>query len=37
LLTGLAMFTALIAALTLLPELIIFFKPFGPETGEKPN
>jgi predicted RND superfamily exporter protein len=35
LLTGLAMFIALIAALTLLPELIIFFKPFGPEAEEK--
>ena len=31
LLTGLAMLTALVAALTLLPELIIYFKPFGPE------
>ena len=31
LLTGLAMLIALIAALTLLPQLIIFFKPFGPE------
>ena len=31
LLTGLAMFIALIAALTLLPALIIFIKPFGPE------
>jgi predicted RND superfamily exporter protein len=31
LLTGLAMVIALIAALTLLPQLIIFFKPFGPE------
>ena len=31
LLTGLAMFIALIAALTLLPQLIVFFKPFGPE------
>ncbi len=31
LLTGLAMFIALISALTLLPQLIVFFKPFGPE------
>jgi len=31
LLTGLAMLIALISALTLLPQLIIFFKPFGPE------
>ncbi|MDH5560491.1 MAG: MMPL family transporter [Deltaproteobacteria bacterium] len=31
LLTGLAMVIALIAALTLLPQLIIFIKPFGPE------
>ena len=31
LLTGLAMFIALIAALTLLPQLIVIFKPFGPE------
>ncbi|MBT3296140.1 MAG: MMPL family transporter [Verrucomicrobia bacterium] len=31
LLTGLAMAMALLAALTLLPRLIIFFKPFGPE------
>ena len=29
LLTGLAMLIALIAALTLLPQLIILFKPFG--------
>ena len=28
LLTGLAMFIALLAVLTLLPKLIIFFKPF---------
>ena len=32
LLTGLAMAIALVAALTLLPRLIILFKPFGPET-----
>ncbi|MDH3882072.1 MAG: MMPL family transporter, partial [Desulfobacteraceae bacterium] len=31
LLTGLAMFIALIAALTLLPQLITVFKPFGSE------
>ncbi|MBW1766610.1 MAG: RND family transporter [Deltaproteobacteria bacterium] len=31
LLTGLAMFIALIAALTLLPQLLIVFKPFGLE------
>jgi len=31
LLTGLAMAMALVAALTLLPRLILFFKPFGPE------
>lgn len=31
LLTGLAMLMALIASLTLLPELLIVFKPFGPE------
>ncbi len=30
LLTGLAMLIALIAALTLLPKLIVMFKPFGP-------
>jgi predicted RND superfamily exporter protein len=31
LLTGLAMLIALFAALTLLPQLLIVFKPFGPE------
>jgi predicted RND superfamily exporter protein len=31
LLTGLAMSIALIACLTLLPELLVTFKPFGPE------
>jgi predicted RND superfamily exporter protein len=31
LLTGLAMFIALVAALTLLPQLLIIIKPFGPE------
>ena len=34
LLTGLAMLIALIAALTLLPELLVVFKPFGPEVKE---
>jgi predicted RND superfamily exporter protein len=34
LLTGLAMLIALIAALTLLPQLLVVFKPFGPEVGE---
>jgi hypothetical protein len=33
LLTGLAMLIALIAALTLLPQLLVVFKPFGPEVG----
>jgi predicted RND superfamily exporter protein len=40
LLTGLAMVIALIAALTLLPYLIILLKPFGPEkvaAGAGPN
>jgi predicted RND superfamily exporter protein len=31
LLTGLAMLIALIAALTLLPQLLVIFRPFGPE------
>ncbi|MBW2603685.1 MAG: RND family transporter [Deltaproteobacteria bacterium] len=31
LLTGMAMFIALIAALTLLPQLLVVFKPFGSE------
>jgi predicted RND superfamily exporter protein len=31
LLTGLAMLIALVAALTLLPELLIYIKPLGPE------
>jgi predicted RND superfamily exporter protein len=31
LLTGMAMLIALLAALTLLPQLIILFKPFGPK------
>jgi predicted RND superfamily exporter protein len=34
LLTGLAMLIALIAALTLLPQLIVVFKPFGDEAKE---
>jgi hypothetical protein len=33
LLTGLAMLIALFAALTLLPQLLIVFRPFGPEAG----
>ncbi|MDY6789825.1 MAG: MMPL family transporter [Thermodesulfobacteriota bacterium] len=35
LLTGLAMLIALIAALTLLPQLIVLIKPFGPEPIEE--
>ena len=35
LLTGLAMLIALIASLTLLPQLLIVFKPFGPEVSER--
>ncbi len=35
LLTGLAMFIALFAALTLLPQLLVVFRPFGPEVGNK--
>lgn len=31
LLTGLAMFIALMAALTVLPQLLVVFKPFGPQ------
>ena len=34
LLTGLAMLIALIAALTLLPQLNVVVKPFGPESEE---
>lgn len=34
LLTGLAMFIALIAAMTLLPQLIILVKPLGPEDAQ---
>jgi hypothetical protein len=37
LLTGLAMLIALIAALTLLPQLIILFKPFGPKITVNQN
>ncbi len=33
LLTGLAMLIALVAALTLLPRLIVFIKPYGPDAG----
>jgi len=33
LLTGLAMFIALIASLTLLPQILIFFKPLGPNAN----
>ena len=35
LLTGLAMLIALIASLTLLPQLLVVFKPFGPETNKQ--
>ncbi len=34
LLTGLAMLIALLGALTLLPQLFIFFKPLGPESSK---
>jgi len=34
LLTGLAMLIALFASLTLLPQLLIVFKPFGPQDAE---
>ena len=34
--TALAMFIALLGALTLLPQLIMLFKPFGPEGGVEP-
>ncbi len=37
LLTALAMLIALLAALTLLPQLIIIFKPFGAEMSVNPN
>lgn len=35
LLTSMAMFIALIAALTLLPQLLVFFKPFGDGTARE--
>jgi predicted RND superfamily exporter protein len=35
LLTGLAMVIALFASLTLLPQLLIVFRPFGPEIGDR--
>ena len=35
LLTGLAMFIALIASLTLLPQLLVVIKPFGPEIEKR--
>jgi hypothetical protein len=35
LLTGLAMLMALFASLTLLPQLLIVFRPFGPEVGKR--
>ena len=34
-LTGLAMLIALLAALTLLPQLLVFFKPLGPEGAKE--
>ena len=37
LLTGAAMFAALIGALLLLPTLLIYFKPLGPEANEIEN
>ena len=37
LLTGLAMLIALMAALTLLPQLLVVFKPFGPEVKGNPK
>ena len=37
LLTGLAMLIALMSALTLLPRLLVVFKPFGPEVKENPK
>jgi predicted RND superfamily exporter protein len=37
LLTGLAMLIALMSALTLLPQLLVVFKPFGPEVKENPK
>jgi predicted RND superfamily exporter protein len=35
LLTGLAMFIALFASLTLLPQLLILFRPFGPQVADR--
>jgi predicted RND superfamily exporter protein len=35
LLTGMAMLIALLASLTLLPQLLILFRPFGPEGGNQ--
>jgi predicted RND superfamily exporter protein len=35
LLTGLAMLIALLSALTLLPQLLVVFKPFGPQTNQR--
>jgi predicted RND superfamily exporter protein len=35
LLTGLAMFIALFASLTLLPQLLILFRPFGPQVATR--
>jgi predicted RND superfamily exporter protein len=35
--TGIAMFIALIASLTLLPQLLIVFKPFGAQAVEEPS
>jgi predicted RND superfamily exporter protein len=35
LLTAFAMFTAILGSLTLLPKLILVFKPLGPESAEK--
>jgi predicted RND superfamily exporter protein len=37
LLTGIALLIALIAALTLLPQLIVVVKPYGPEGGMEPH
>jgi predicted RND superfamily exporter protein len=34
LLTGMAMLISLIASLTLLPQMLVVFKPFGPEGGD---
>jgi uncharacterized protein len=37
LLTGLAMFVALVCALTLLPQLLVWVKPFGPDRNPIPT